>query len=91
MTNGRYYHIYIEPKDGIDYDAVTKKMNLGIDWFKYNRNNWVVYSTSNVEQWMGRLRPLVELTGNLFVCELNIQNRNGWMSKRFWEWLKKSR
>ncbi len=91
MTSGRFYHIYIEPKDGVDLDTVTKKMNLGVDWFRYNRSNWVVYSTSSVEKWMSRLRPLVEPTGNLFVCELSIDNRNGWMSRRFWDWLKKER
>ncbi|MFA6198127.1 MAG: hypothetical protein WC734_03170 [Patescibacteria group bacterium] len=91
MTEGRFYHIYIVPKESVAFDTVEQKMNLAVDWFRYNSKNWVVYSTSDVEKWVSRLQPLVEPTGDLFVCELNIQNRNGWMSKKFWEWIKKER
>ena len=91
MPKAIFYHIYLVPKEGVDNDTIEKKIDLSLDWFKYDKSMWIVYSTSDVKKWQTRLKPLVEPTGNLFICEINPKNRNGWMSKSFWEWLKKKR
>ena len=83
-----FYHIYATPKKGESIESIEKKLDLAIDWFKYSKSVWIVYSTSDVSKWMKRLKPLVEPDGRLFICELNISNRNGWMNKSFWDWLK---
>jgi hypothetical protein len=87
----KFYNIYIKPKEGITKEHVEKKMNLSLDWIRYDANCYVTYSTSDIEKWMVRLKPLVEPGGRLFISELNINNRNGWMTKDFWNWLKKER
>jgi len=86
-----FYHIYIKPKEGISLEDVEKKMNLALDWFRYDRNCYVVYSTSDTDKWLERLKPLFYPKGRVFISELNIRNRNGWMTKDFWDWLKKKR
>ncbi|MFA6151244.1 MAG: hypothetical protein WC716_07990 [Chitinophagaceae bacterium] len=91
MDNGKFYQIYLKPKEGIDEETITKKMNLSLDWFKYDKNNYIVWSTSDIAKWMTRLKPLAEPSGRLFICEIVSTNRNGWMNKDFWEWLKKER
>ncbi len=91
MANGKFYHVYLSPKFGVSMNTIEKKMNLALDWFKYDKNNWIVYSTSSMEKLMTRYKPLVEPSGSLFICEINIKNRNGWMNKNFWDWLKKNR
>lgn len=91
MNSGKFYQIYISPKVGVEEESVTKKMNLSLDWFKYDKSNYIVWSTSDVAKWMTRLKPLVEPGGRLFICEIVSNNRNGWMNKDFWEWLKKKR
>ena len=91
MSKAVFYQIYVVPKEGISYETIEKKIDLGLDWFKYDKALYVVYSTSDVKKWMLRLRPLVEKDGRLFICELNISNRNGWMNRSFWTWLKKKR
>jgi hypothetical protein len=91
MASAKFYHISLIPKDGVNSIAVEKKINLALDWIKYSETSWLVYSTSDVATWMTRLKPLAEPDGRLFICELNVKNRNGWMNKNFWEWLKKER
>lgn len=91
MDKAVFYHIYIVPKEGITQEEVEKKINLALDWFRYDNSVYVVYSTSDINKWMTRLRPIVEKDGRLFVCELNHTNRNGWMNKSFWNWLRKQR
>ncbi len=83
-----FYHIFIQPKQGITPDTVKQKMDLAIDWFRYTPNNWIVYTSSDQDKWLSRLRPLVEPDGSLFICKLDISGRNGWMSKEFWDWIR---
>jgi len=85
-----FYHVFIQPKTGIIDSQVEEKMNLSLDWFRCTPSVWVLYSTSEIEKWQNRLRPLVERGGSLFICKLNINVRNGWMSKDFWEWIRKN-
>ena len=88
---GAYYHIYISRRDDVSLDEVEKKFNLAVDWFRITAQNWVVYTTSDAEKWQARLRPFVDPGGRLFICKLDVSDRQGWMSPKFWEWLKKDR
>jgi hypothetical protein len=91
MNNAIFIHIYVNPKKGVSLEKVEEQMNLAIDWYRYENNSYLVYTTSNIEKWMGRLKPLVESDGRLLIFEIKIQRRNGWMPKDFWEWLKMDR
>jgi hypothetical protein len=91
MASGNYIHICLEPKQGIKMETIVEKMNLAVDWFRYTDTNWVVYTTSDISKWQRRLKEFADPDGSLFICELNINNRNGWMSKDFWKWLRKER
>ncbi len=83
-----FYHVFIQSKVGVSPDQVEEKMNLAVDWFRCTPNVWVLYSTSDEDKWQSRLKPLVVPRGSLFICRLDIANRNGWMSKQFWKWIR---
>ena len=85
-----FYHVFIQPKKGVTGDQVEEKMNLSLDWFRCTPSVWVLYSTSRIDKWQERLRPLVDPGGSLFVCRLDISKRNGWMKQQFWDWIKKN-
>lgn len=91
MAIAKFYHITIRPKSGKTIDDIEKQMNKALDWYRYTDNCYVVYSTADMKTLMGRLRDLVDQGGLLFISELNTSNRNGWMPKEFWEWLKMDR
>ncbi len=91
MASGKYIQVYLDPKQGIMMETIEKTMNIAVDWFRYSDTNWVVYTTSDINKWHGRLKKFADPDGNLFICELNINNRNGWMTKDFWVWLRKDR
>ena len=91
MARGKFYHVYLVPKSTLTLSEIEKKMDLALDWFKYDKLNWVVYSSATMDKLSARYKPLVQPDGRLFICELNPSNRNGWMSKDFWTWLKKDR
>lgn len=84
----KFYSIYISPKKDSSFEQVEEEMNKALDWFRVNQSFWIVYSSSDINKWMARLKKLVNPDGTLFICELNIKNRNGWMTEKFWDWLK---
>lgn len=88
---GKFLNIFINPKTGVVKEDIEKKMNLAIDWYRYNDKAYIVYTTSDVNKWQDRLLELVKDDGNLFICELNTSHRSGFMATSFWDWLKKNK
>ena len=89
---GRFLHIYLQPNTGVTDSQVEAKMNLALDWFSYDENVWVVYSTADMTKWKSRLAPIAGDSGRYFVCEADpTKERVGWMSKSLWKWLGKDR
>lgn len=86
-----FYFIYINKLPSVTDDRVDEFMNKSLDWYRINRMTWIHYSNSTPEQLYARLSPLVKESGSIFICELNVKNRQGWMKKSFWDWLKKER
>ena len=88
---GKFLHIYIDPKKEITQEMIEKKINLALDWFRYDDKVYIVYTTSDAKKWQARLLNFVKGGGKLFICELDLSNRSGWHTKSFWEWLKQER
>lgn len=86
-----FFMIYIDRKNDVTYENVKKKMDLARDWYRIREDLWIVYSTSDPEKWYERLAPLIKKSGNLFVCQLEASNRQGWMPEEFWKWFEESR
>jgi hypothetical protein len=84
-----FYMIYLERDPSVSYEDVAEKMNLAIDWFRINPRVWIVYSTSDSEKWYQRLRKLAGESGSLFICKLDISDRQGWITSGFWDWIRK--
>lgn len=91
MAKANNYIIYIDRSKYITYEAVKVKMDLSIDWYRIKENLWVLYSTSDAEKWYSRLSPLVKEDGSIFICKLDVDNRQGWMSNNFWKWIRREK
>ncbi len=85
------YHIYLVTKDGVTPEEVREKLNLAVDWYKYEKNCWIVKTTSDADKWQVRLKPLVEPDGTLMILKLDPTESQGWMTRKFWDWLKKNK
>jgi len=85
------YHIYIMPRNGVMRPQVEEKLNLAVNWFRYNERCYVVETTSNEDKWQERLLPLVNPGGYLFICKFDSTHYHGFMSPKFWEWFHERR
>lgn len=89
MSKAYYYQIYVRSKPGITREKIKKKMDLALDWYRYSDECWIVYTTSDAHKWYERLSPLVKAEGYVLIVRLDISDRQGWMPKGFWAWIKK--
>jgi hypothetical protein len=87
MAMAEFFNVYIYCKKDVPFEKLEKQMNLSLDWMRITQHVWILYSTSDIDKWQERLRPLVEPDGSLFICRIDIKKRNGWMSKQFWDWI----
>ncbi len=88
MSAAEFYTIYIDRDPDVAYDDVKKVMDLALHWYRITSRYWIVYTTGDSEKWYGRLKKFVTNSGNLFICRLDIAERQGWMSEDFWNWLR---
>lgn len=85
-----FYHVWIRPKPGVSAVQIEEKMNAALDWFRCTPSVWILYTSSDEDKWELRLKPLVDPDGKLFICRLDMRHYNGWMTKDFWDWIKKN-
>jgi hypothetical protein len=71
--------------------SIQKVLNKAFDWVRYAPNCYIVYTSRDPQHWYGLLREVIDEDDNIFVVELNIENRQGWLPKSVWEWIKKPR
>jgi len=91
MTS-RFLHISFDCADG---DPRIKEFSpifdKALDWFRYNNYCWILWTSSPPQKWYERIKPLLARGDHVFIVALDISERQGWMSKSFWEWLKQER
>lgn len=73
------------------YDAIKKVAGEG-NWQHPMESNWVVavssYSTTTAESIYDSIRPYIDENDSIFVTKIDQIDRQGWMPKAFWEWIK---
>lgn len=87
--HARFLHVYVIVQDGKTVEELESKLNIALDWFRYNRGVYVLYTTTAAETWKERLIDLVKPDGALFIAPLDMTEFKGWMTKDFWEWIRK--
>ncbi|MBS1041463.1 hypothetical protein JK203_11500 [Gluconobacter cerinus] len=84
-------HIASENLSDSELSNVEKKFNLAYDWFRVDSGFYILYSSKNSSTWYTRIGKLFETKPNMFFCRLDISDRQGWMTKSFWEWIKEKK
>src|SRR5579871_5554399 len=86
--SGRFLNIWVQKSGFLPMSTpeLEKAFDLALDWYKFGSNNWIVWTTADINTWYSRLRPLINDEDRLLITEVNPNGRNGWMAKDFWEW-----
>lgn len=65
--------------------------NIAIDWIRYSPNCWILYTTTGADWWYERIRHHMTKKDRVFIAELDLRDKAGWLDKWVWNWLNKSR
>ncbi|MGY4469334.1 hypothetical protein ACVWWK_005043 [Bradyrhizobium sp. LB9.1b] len=93
MPEHKYLHVSFNFEGREPPTAQIKGvLNKAVDWVNYAPNCWMIYtSTTSAATWYARLRKVVDNDDSIFVCELNLDNRQGWLPQNVWDWIHKDR
>lgn len=87
----KFLHIAFNWTSGLKVEELTPEFNKAKDWVRYAPNCWIVWTTSDMETWYARVRPYMKNEDYVFICEINLKNRQGWLPKFIWDWINKPR
>lgn len=83
--------IYIVSYDlknsGQDYTSLYEAIKSCGDWQHPLESVWLLSTNAMAENLYDVIKPCMNDSDLLFICELNAQNRQGWMAKSCWEWI----
>lgn len=89
MANARYLHISFKFHGLPKVKSLEGVFDKALDWYRYASNCWIIRTTRSPTVWYDRLKPHLAPDDSLFICEINLENHQGWMEKDFWDWLEK--
>jgi len=88
---GKFLHIAFLWREVPKVHELEPVFNNALDWLRYAPNCWIVWTTTDASGWYERLRLHMSTNDSVLICELNLQNKYGWMAQWIWDWLEKPR
>jgi hypothetical protein len=87
----KFLHVGFYFKKGNKISELEPIFDLAFDWYRYAPTCWILWTSGTAEKWYERLKPKLGADDTFFVCELNMQDRQGWLNQAAWDWLNKKR
>ena len=89
--NPKFYIISYDLKvPSKDYTSLYDAIKEYTDWQHPLESTWLIYTTDDANQISTKLRSEGRMDDSdlLFVCALDILDRQGWLDKTVWNWIK---
>ena len=88
----KFYHIgfNFKGKDS-QITALVEVFNDADDWVRYAPNCWLIWDDKTPRYWFKRVQRMVGEEPSIFICEVDLANRSGWLPKTVWEWINRER
>lgn len=85
--------IRYEGSDRPDRDSIESLLDIAKGWYRYAPNCWIIYTGRDSDYWYDKLKeiPGIKKSTSFFICRVNLDDRAGWMSNKFWEWVRRYR
>lgn len=88
----KFLHLAVSPVDDTYRELIELKLDKAADWLRYLPNCWLLYTAQPARVWYERLSDIETAKGrNLFIIEVELSNRAGWIKTSAWDWINKTR
>lgn len=87
----KFYVISYDLKTpGRDYSSLYDAIKSYQEWQHPLESTWIIYTEDSADSISSSLRANGNMDNSdlLFVCALNINDRQGWLAKSVWAWMK---
>ncbi|MCV7577518.1 hypothetical protein ACQUSY_12760 [Microbacterium sp. YY-03] len=74
---------------GQDYESLIERIKFYGTWANLMKSTWIVVSNKSADAVYTHLRGAMDDSGWLFVVDISGQDRQGWLTKDTWEWIRK--
>lgn len=89
MKDAHFLHVSFHFKQPINIKAIEAVFNKASDWIHYMPNCWIIKTKGRAQKWYELLKPCLGPKDNVFICEIDLSERQGWLPKWVWDWIKK--
>ena len=86
----KYLITYELRNDSKDYSGLYQAIkNISGSWWHYLDSTWIIKGTSlTAHQIFEQLKPYIDIEkDSILIIKIDITNKQGWLSKKAWEWL----
>jgi hypothetical protein len=84
-----FLHVALTFKDAPKPDELQPVFDKASDWIRYAPNCWLLWTARSAEQWFELLKPHLGPKDQMFICRLDMRDRQGWLARSVWEWIDK--
>lgn len=81
------YVVVLNLNPGLGVENVRQRLGAAHSWYRFHPTAWILCTDQTTDFWSQRLRPLVQPHGSAFICQLDLNNRQGWQNPAFWDWM----
>jgi hypothetical protein len=90
--SAKFLHIGFSWQGTPKMKELEPTFNNALDWVRYGRDCWIIYTTTDANTWSARIKPLIGPNDSFLISELtNLNTSTGWMPKWVWDWTRKAR
>lgn len=76
-------------RDYSDFYSAIKEISFEDPFQHVCESSWLVKTEMTAEEIFNKLFPILGKENILFVSEINLENKAGWIFKPLWDWFKK--
>ncbi|MGL5657479.1 MAG: hypothetical protein ACRDDK_00200 [Cetobacterium sp.] len=84
------YIITYDQDEKDDYDELVEELKKSDSWWKYLDRTWIIVTNESSDDVWKRIKDKINKEKVFLIMEVNGKNRQGWLRKSQWDWIKEN-
>jgi hypothetical protein len=85
----RWIHVSFAWPAGGEAETFEAVFDKAVDWFKYSRNCYFIYTGKDIDDWRERVSNIRGMQGkNVVVLEIDVEGLSGYLPEWMWKRLR---
>jgi hypothetical protein len=92
MAVARFLHVGFNWTGIPKNKEIEQKVSKALDWIRYAPNCWILYTTTDAQEWFKRIKPLLGPGDHVLIHKLDrmgVIDHQGWLPRKVWDWFAK--